>query len=58
MNKIIQVILILIVTAIAIPTALFLLKFLLLLIADGIIYVGLILVIAFVFIVISNIIKK
>lgn len=58
MNKIFQIFLLIIVAAIAIPIVFFMLKFLLLLIADGIIYVGLILVIAFILIVISNIIKK
>jgi len=58
MNKILQIILILFIAAIAISIVFFILKFLLLLIADGIIYLGLVLVVAFILIVISNIIKK
>ena len=58
MNKIVQIFLIIIVAAIAIPIVFFILKFLLLLVADGLIYVGLVLFVAFILIVISNILKK
>ena len=58
MNKIINIVLILIISAIAIPILFFLMKLLLLLIVDGIIYVGIVLVIAFILIAISNILKK
>ena len=58
MKTVLNIILILIIAAVLIPIAFFILKFLLLMIADGIIYVGLVLVIAFVMILIGNVINK
>ena len=58
MKTILNIILLLIGAAILIPLAFTILKFLLMLIADGILYVGLVLGIAFVMIVIGNIINK
>ena len=55
MTKIISVIILILGAIILIPLGLFLLKFLLLLIAQGIIYVGVLLAIALVLILISNI---
>jgi hypothetical protein len=58
MKTILNIILLLIGATILIPLAFTILKFLLMLIADGILYVGLVLGIAFVMIVIGNIINK
>lgn len=55
MTKIISVIILILGAIILIPLGLFLLKFLILLIAQGIIYVGVLLAIALVLILISNI---